>query len=113
MLEHAHVGVEPPRGRLDAGTDDAQRSAGQAWEPTDSTLPSWRIRGSQLSPRGRYQLASPRSFIVAGSSIARTIVASIRIATARPTPICLKSSELRVAKIAKTATITTAALVTV
>ena len=69
--------------------------------------------GSHCIHLGRYQFQSPRSFIVAGSSTARTIVASIRIATARPTPICLKSSELSVAKIANTATITIAALVTV
>jgi hypothetical protein len=31
--------------------------------------------------RGRYQLRSPSSFMVAGRSTARTIVASIRIAT--------------------------------
>ena len=40
------------------------------------------------------------------------IVASIRIAAASPTPISLKSRKERVAKIAKTATITAAALVT-
>ena len=44
---------------------------------------------------------------------ARTIVESIRIAAARPKPICLMSSDRRVTKIANTATITTAALVTV
>jgi hypothetical protein len=42
-------------------------------------------RGSHSSHRGRYQFHSP-SFIVAGSSTPRTIVASIRIAAARPTP---------------------------
>ena len=40
------------------------------------------------------------------------IVASINTATANPTPICLKSSALRVAKMANTKTITSAALVT-
>jgi len=40
------------------------------------------------------------------------IVASIRIAAASPTPISLKSRKERVAKIANTATITAAALVT-
>ena len=40
------------------------------------------------------------------------IVASIRIAAARPTPICLNSIADRLAKIANTATITAAALVT-
>ena len=50
--------------------------------------------------------------MVAGRSTARTMVASIRTATARPTPIILKSIMLRVAKIANTATMTRAALVT-
>ena len=40
------------------------------------------------------------------------MVASIRIAAASPTPNCLKISIWRVAKTAKTQTITTAALVT-
>ena len=41
------------------------------------------------------------------------IVASIRIATARPTPISLKSMKERVANTLNTMTITIAALVTV
>ena len=49
---------------------------------------------------------------MAGSSTPRTIVASIRTATARPMPSCLKSSSESVAKIEKTPTITIAALVT-
>ena len=40
------------------------------------------------------------------------IVASIRIAAARPTPICLATWSLASAKEPKTATITSAALVT-
>ena len=70
-------------------------------------------RGSHSSQRGRYQFHSPSSFITAGSSTARTMVASIRIAAARPKPICLMSSVRRLTKIANTATITIAALVTV
>ena len=50
--------------------------------------------------------------MVAGSRTARTMVASIRTAVASPTPIILKSSELSVAKMPNTATITAAALVT-
>ena len=69
-------------------------------------------RGSHSSQRGRYQFQSPSSFIAAGSRTARTIVASMRIAAARPTPIILKSSIPSVAKIENTATITIAALVT-
>src|SRR5256714_1181562 len=71
------------------------------------------ILGIQPSDCGSHQLRSPSSVIVAGSSTPRMIVASIRMATARPTPICLSSSELSVAKIPNTPTITTAALVTV
>ncbi len=68
--------------------------------------------GSHSSQVGRYQFQSPRSFIEAGRRIARTIVASIRIAAARPTPNCFSISIESVAKMAKTPTITIAALVT-
>ena len=61
---------------------------------------------------GRYQFQSPSSFIEAGSSTARMIVASISTAAARPTPACLISSDESVPKSEKTATITSAALVT-
>ena len=50
---------------------------------------------------------------MAGSSTARTTVASSGMATERPTPICLNSTSESVPKTAKTATITAAALVTV
>src|SRR4051794_41820769 len=52
---------------------------------------SWSRRGSHSSQLGRYQLASPRSFIVAGRGTARTIVASIRAAAAGPMPISFLS----------------------
>ena len=48
--------------------------------------------GSHSSQRGRYQFQSPRSFIAAGSSTARTIVASRNTATASPNPSCLTGS---------------------
>jgi hypothetical protein len=70
-------------------------------------------RGSQSSQRGRYQFQRPSSFIAAGSTTTRTIVASIRIAAASPTPSCLSSICESVAKTANTPTITRAALVTV
>jgi hypothetical protein len=50
--------------------------------------------------------------MLAGSRTARTIVASMRTASARPTPISLKSMELSVARIENTPIITVAALVT-
>ena len=50
--------------------------------------------------------------MLAGSSTARTIVASMSTASASPTPISLKSMELSVAKIENTPIITAAALVT-
>jgi hypothetical protein len=49
-----------------------------------------------------YQVQSPNSFIVDGNSAARTIVASIRTAIARPTPSCLNAISLRVAKMENT-----------
>jgi hypothetical protein len=67
-------------------------------------------RPSQL---GRYQFRSPSNFIVAGSRTPLIGVASITIAAASPTPICLNSMKLSVAKMENTATITIAALVTV
>src|SRR5215213_5546122 len=69
-------------------------------------------RGSHWSHRGRYQFQSPSNFIDAGRSTARTIVASIRTAAARPTPNCLNISRDSAAKTEKTATMTIAALVT-
>ena len=79
-----------------------------------STISSspWSKWGSHSRHEGRYQFRSPSSFIDAGSRTPRTIVASIRIAAASPTPNCLKNSTDSVAKTAKTQTITTAALVT-
>ena len=49
---------------------------------------------------------------MAGSSTPRMSVASSRTANARPRPICLNMMNERLPKIANTATITTAALVT-
>ena len=69
-------------------------------------------RGSQSSRFGRYQFQSPSSFIVAGNSTPRMIVASISTAAARPTPICLNSTVDSVANTANTATMIAAALVT-
>ena len=54
----------------------------------------------------------PSNVISAGSTTARIIVASMRIAVARPTPICFMSSPLSVPKMENTPTITAAALVT-
>ena len=53
------------------------------------SLPSGESVGSQSSQCGRYQFRSPRSFIVAGRSTPRMIVASIRTAIASPMPSCL------------------------
>src|SRR5215218_10520108 len=105
------VGLADPRGPRGAPAPRGHWvGAGYALAP--SAAGSRPICGSHDSLFGRYQFQSPSSFIVAGSSTARTSVASIRIAAARPTPIILNSSMLSVAKIANTATITAAALVT-
>ena len=49
--------------------------------------PSISTRGSHSSHLGNHQLASPMSFIDAGTSTTRTIVASTKIAVANPNPI--------------------------
>src|SRR6185437_2118557 len=86
---------------------------GGAVGTSSSSLASAFSSGIHSSQRGRYQFHSPSSFIPAGSSTPLIRVASINTATARPTPSCLMSSALNVAKTAKTAIITAAALVTV
>src|SRR3954451_3692423 len=107
-----HHQTASPAGQLTAGLE-LRRQAELRYAFAPSICGSCATLGSHSSRRGRYQFHLPRSFIVAGSSTARTIVASIRIATDRPTPISLKSTELSVAKTANTATMTIAALVTV
>jgi dienelactone hydrolase len=57
-----------------------------------------------LQPAGEIPVPLAERFIVAGSSTARTSVASIRTAAASPTPNCLKNSIESVPKIAKTLT---------
>src|SRR3954454_15394140 len=58
--------------------------------------------GRHSSRRGKYQLASPSSVIVAGRRTPRISVASSSTAAARPTPACLSSSEESVPKGEKT-----------
>ena len=50
-----------------------------------------------------YQLASPKSFIVAGTKPVRTMVASKRTATAVSNPNCWKAAKSPVANPANTA----------
>src|SRR5947209_7901851 len=94
------------------------RQAGCAWgwgvdvsggRPFPSPGPTW---GNHSRRLGKYQFQSPSSVIVAGSRTPRTSVASMKTATAKPTPSCLKMTRDKVAKIANTDTITAAALVT-
>ena len=56
-------------------------------------------------------MASPRSFMLAGSRITRITVASMNTATAKPSPNCWRPSTRLVAKAANTATMIAAALV--
>ena len=105
--------ARPPRARLAArgGRDALLPLRGRARGLTLGGA-SWLTSGSHSSHCGRYQFQSPSSFIAAGSRTARTIVASMRTAAARPTPICFMSMNVSVPKIENTATMTTAALVT-
>src|SRR5438093_7112665 len=98
-----------PRGRRKAGEGDKCSRGGDSHVVESRTSPAF---GSRSRNFGRYQFHSPRSFIDAGSSTARTIVASISTAAASPTPASLMSSDESDPKSAKTATITSAALVT-
>lgn len=70
------------------------------------------MSGSHRSHFGKYQLRSSSRAMTAGSSTPRMIVASISTAAARPTPICFMDCIDSVPKIANTATMITAALVT-
>ena len=69
-------------------TETGLATAGVSTGSSFSPCSKW---GSHSSHFGRYQFQSPSSFIDAGRRIARTIVASIRIADASPTPNCLNS----------------------
>jgi hypothetical protein len=70
---------------------------------------SIRRSGIQLSHDGRYQLASPSSAMADGTMIVRTSVASRKMATASPKPICCSMTRRPEAKPAKTTTMITAA----
>ena len=74
--------------------------------------PKMFVIGAHDSQCGKYQFHSPSSFIVAGRSTPRTIVASIITAVASPTPNCFIMISDMVPKMLKTKTMTTAALVT-
>src|ERR687895_1406881 len=102
---HKRGGGKAPL-RLCFGTGSSYAAAG--WR----ALPSCSICGIQPSDLGSHQFRSPSSFMLAGRSTPRISVASIRTANASPTPICLNMMNERLPKIANTATITTAALVT-
>ena len=77
-------------------------------EPVSAAEPAAAAR----APRASTSCASPSRVIAEGSSTARTTVASISTATARPTPSCLNSSSDNVPKMLNTPTMTAAALVT-
>ena len=116
QLPHAALAIDESPGRrrgLRGGGETCRATARMPAPPRACSRGSpCSSVGEPLQPRGRYQFQSPSSFIAAGSSTARTIVASIRIAAARPKPSCFMSTVESVTKIANTATITVAAAVT-
>ena len=87
-----HEADDAPRSRDGASARRRRSGAGSAPARARARARTCSSRGSHSSHRGRYQFQSPSSFIVAGRSTARTIVASSRIAAASPTPNCLKNS---------------------
>src|SRR5262245_13400327 len=81
--------------------------------PTGSASPSIVTFGSQRRNDGRYQFQSPRTAIVAGSRTDRTIVASMRTATASPSPSSWMNANGIVTNARNTTTMIVAALVIV
>lgn len=69
---------------------------------------TWKL-GSQFSHDGKYQLVFPSSCMLAGTKTERTMVASARIATPSPKPICSNITSFPLANPPNTATIIRAA----
>src|SRR4029079_6315945 len=90
-----------------------QAVAGAGAAAGSSMPPSIVTSGSQRKNDGSHQFHSPRSRIVAGSSMLRTIVASISTAVASPNPSCLMITRSSVTKTANTVIMIAAALVMV
>ena len=91
-----------------AGTARMWGSIRPGRAPPPARARTWAASASRL---GRYQLRCRAASSWPGSSTARTIVASIRIAAARPTPSCFISWSEPVAKAPNVTTMTAAALV--
>src|SRR5206468_6791329 len=72
-----------------------------------------RTRTARASVGGSHQFQRPKSAISAGTRIARTIVASTKIATARPIPNSCRPTTRPATKPENAATITIAAAVTI
>ena len=70
-----------------------------------------KVGSTRLIQSGSHQLASPSSFMVAGTRTRRTTVASRKIAVARPSPIILIPGSSPSMKPKKTAIMMSAALV--
>src|SRR3954452_10727133 len=85
-----------PAGRPSAGRAGRGAARG-SYAFAGSATGACETLGSQWSDFGREQFQSPSSFITAGSSTPRTIVASISTATDRPTPNSLNSIDDSVA----------------
>ena len=96
--------------RASAGRVD--RVAAAVTECRRDLTGQWAAGSRRSSQPGSHQLCRPSSAIAAGSSTARTIVASMSTAVASPIPSCLNSSSDSVAKMLNTPIITAAALVT-
>ena len=89
------------RHRAEQVAQAAERSArgSSSYSVTPAARARGRVRSRTRSTRlGRYQFQSPSSFISAGTMIARTIVASSRIAAERPMPNSCKPTNEPVVK---------------
>ena len=78
----------PAPGYSVARTEAVTGAGAQGIAGPSVTSSSVETLGSHSSQLGRYQFQSPSSFIVAGSSTERMIVASMSTATPKPKPDC-------------------------
>src|SRR5690606_24899445 len=101
----AQAPLAPAASRSAASSTSTRSTTGSAWP---STSRSGRMRSSH---RGSHQLRSPSSSMVAGTSSIRTMVASSRIAAARPVPISFITRSFSRMKLPNTNTMIAAAAV--
>ena len=99
------------RGRRGAGGGRGWPSAGQAGEVAGSGSATAVLGSTRSIQPGNHQFARPSSYMIAGTRTSRTMVASMKIALARPIPMSLRPTWSASANAPNTATMIAAAAV--